>query len=254
MSGQANLRNAALDMGLPLSFTDTNGEFALLGAKVLLQQLAGRAGGGEFHIGGKIHLVHGPELSWSLHDVGLTFPAWLEERISGKGRVDGTWKVLTVSGDIDVLNVLYDKKIELTGLIPWFKEQITPAPRIGPPTTEVQLDLRIHARDGVFVDNNFAKTELSADLRVSGAATKPVARGQSRDPLRRGDGRFAGLHDHRWLGGVSVGRTHQSRPQHHRGEPDLRHRRRVHRTCRGHRHRRQSARPVQLGRPRPLAE
>jgi autotransporter translocation and assembly factor TamB len=178
LRGEAMLRNAALDLGLPVSFTDTNGEFELLGEKVLVQHLAGRAGGGEFHIAGKVHLVHGPELSWGLRDVGLTFPDWLDERISGKGHVEGTWKVLTVSGDIDVLNALYDKKIELSGLIPWFKEQIKPAPRIGPPSTEVQLDLRIHARDGVFVDNNFAKTELSADLRVSGVATKPSLEGK----------------------------------------------------------------------------
>jgi len=177
LRGEAMLRNAALDLGLPVSFTDTNGEFELLGEKVLVQHLAGRAGGGEFHIAGKVHLVHGPELSWGLRDVGLTFPDWLDERISGKGHVEGTWKVLTVSGTIDVLNALYDKKIELSGLIPWFKEQIKPAPRISPPSMEVQLDLRIHARDGVFVDNNFAKTELSADLRISGVATKPSLEG-----------------------------------------------------------------------------
>ena len=178
LRGQANLRNAALDMGLPLSFTDTNGDFALQGAKVLVQRLGGRAGGGAFHVTGEIDLRHGPELSWSLHDVGLSFPQWLEERISGKGRVEGTWQVLTVSGDIDVLSVLYDKKIELSGLIPWFKEQITPAPRIGPPTTEVELDLRIRAPDGVFVDNNFAKMEMSADLHVSGKATSPALDGK----------------------------------------------------------------------------
>jgi translocation and assembly module TamB len=83
-----------------------------------------------------------------------------------------------VSGDIDVLSGLYDKKIELSGLIPWFKEQITPAPRIGPPTTEVELDIRIRAPDGVFVDNNFAKMEMSADLHVLGKATSPALDGK----------------------------------------------------------------------------
>ena len=130
--GEANLRNAALDLGLPVSFTDTNGEFALLGQDVVVQHLAGRVGGGRFRVTGKILLRHGPELSWSLRDVGLTFPEWLEERVSGEGQVMGTWQDLTVSGDVEVLNALYDKKLELTGLIPWFKEQITPAPRICP--------------------------------------------------------------------------------------------------------------------------
>ena len=178
LRGQANLRGAALDLGLPISFTDTNGDFVLLGPNVLVQHLAGRTGGGQFHISGKLRLMHGPALSWSVQDVGLTFPDWLEQRISGKGQVRGTWQDLTVSGDIDVLSALYDKKIELGGLIPWFKEQITPAPRIGPPRTVVRLDLRIHAPDGLFVDNNFAKAEMAADLQISGTATSPLLDGK----------------------------------------------------------------------------
>jgi autotransporter translocation and assembly factor TamB len=177
MRGEANLRSAALDLGLPVSFTDTNGEFTLLGPNVLVQHLAGRAGGGRFQVTGEIHLMQGPALSWSVRDVGLTFPEWLEERVSGKGQVQGTWQDLTVSGDIEVLSALYDKKIELTGLIPWFKEQITPAPRTGPPATVVRLDLHIHAPDGLFVDNNLAKAELSVDLRITGTATSPLLDG-----------------------------------------------------------------------------
>ncbi|HVO23413.1 MAG TPA: translocation/assembly module TamB domain-containing protein [Candidatus Margulisiibacteriota bacterium] len=175
--GEANLRNAGLDLGLPVSFTDTNGEFLLLGSNVLVQHLAGRAGGGRFRVTGIIRLPQGPELSWSLRDVGLTFPEWLEERVSGEGQVQGTWQDLTVSGDVEVLNAVYDKKIELNALIPWFKEQITPAPRTGPPAPVVRLDLHIHAPDGLFVDNNIAKAELSADLRISGTATNPLLNG-----------------------------------------------------------------------------
>jgi autotransporter translocation and assembly factor TamB len=178
LRGQAMLRNASLDLGLPLSFTETNGDFALLGQNVLVEHFAGRTGGGDFHIKGKIRLMHGPALSWSMHEVGLTFPQWLEERVSGKGTVQGTWHDLTVSGNIDVLSALYDKKIELTELIPWFKEQIAAAPSIGPPGTIVRLDLRIHAPDGVFIDNNFAKAEMSADLRISGTAASPSLDGK----------------------------------------------------------------------------
>ena len=173
LRGQANLRSAALDLGLPVSFTDINGDFALRGPNVEVQHLGGRAGGGRFQVTGKLSLMRGPALSWSMRDVGLTFPEWLEERISGKGQVQGTWQELTVSGDVEVLNALYDERLELTGLIPWFKEQITPAPRIGAPRTTVRLDLRIHAPDGLFVDNNFAKAEMAADLHVSGTATTP---------------------------------------------------------------------------------
>jgi autotransporter translocation and assembly factor TamB len=138
-----------------------------------IDQLSGRAGGGEFTLGGSLDFDHGPAVSWSLHEVALTFPEWLEERVSGKGRVEGTWKDIVVGGDIEVLTALYDRRIELTALLPWFKEQLTPAPQIEPPPREVHLDLRVHAPDGIFVDNNFAKAEMRCDLRIAGRVQEP---------------------------------------------------------------------------------
>jgi autotransporter translocation and assembly factor TamB len=175
--GQATVRDAALDFGLPVAMTDTNGTFAFAGSKVGIEHLSGRAGGGEFTVAGSIDLNAGPNVSWTLRDVGLALPEWLEERIAGKGQVQGTWKVLTVTGDVEVLNALYDRRLELADLVPWFKEHVAPAPRIAPPVTVVQLDLHVHAPDGLFIDNNFAKAEMKADLRVAGSADKPALTG-----------------------------------------------------------------------------
>ncbi len=173
LRGHAELRNAALDLGLPVAFTDTSGNFTLLGSRVVVDSLTGKAGGGDFSVLGRVHLNRGPALAWTLREVAFTVPEWLEERASGKGQLQGTWQVMTVSGDIEVLSALYDKRLELTALLPWFKEQIAPAPRRGPAATEVRLDLRIHAPDGLFVDNNFAKAEMAADLRLIGTADNP---------------------------------------------------------------------------------
>ena len=115
LRGQATVRDVALDLGLPVAFTDTNGTFSLAGSSVHIDQLSGRAGGGEFSIGGSLDLNRGPAVSWSVHEVSLTFPEWLEERVSGKGQVDGTWKVITVGGDIEVLNALYDRQHRADG-------------------------------------------------------------------------------------------------------------------------------------------
>lgn len=173
LHGQATVRDAALDLGLPLAFTATNATFSLIGGVVRIDQLSGHAGGGEFAVGGRLDLNHGPAVSWSVHEVSLTLPEWLEERISGKGQVQGTWNAMTVDGDIEVLNALYDRRIELSALLPWFKEQLAPTPQLGPPRREVRLDLHIHAPDGLFVDNNFAKVEMRCDLRITGLAQQP---------------------------------------------------------------------------------
>jgi len=177
VAGQATLRDAVLDLGLPVAFTDVNGQFTLAGSRVGISNLGGRTGGGEFSLGGAIDLNRGPDVSWSLREVALTMPEWLEERVSGKGQVQGTWRVLTVSGNIEVLNAVYDRRLELVDLLPWFKEHVAPAPRVGPAVTTVKLDLQIHAPDGLFIDNNFAKAEMRADLSIAGDTDKPSVRG-----------------------------------------------------------------------------
>jgi autotransporter translocation and assembly factor TamB len=177
LQGQAAIRNAAVDAGLPVVFTDTNGDVTFAGSHIRIEQLGGKAGGGGFTVGGAIDVNRGPELSWRIEGVSLSVPAWLEERVSGSGRVDGTWRALTVSGDIEVLNALYDRRIELTDFLPWFKAQVAPVPRTEAAATEVRLELRIHASGGLFIDNNFAKAELRADLRVGGTTEKPVLTG-----------------------------------------------------------------------------
>ncbi len=175
--GQGTVRDAVLDLGLPVAFTDTNGSFTLVGGSVRIDNLGGRAGGGEVSVGGRIDLNRGPAITWKVHELALNLPEWLEERVSGEGVLEGTWKRMTLRGDVEVLNALYDRRIELGDLLPWFKERIAPAPRLDQPTTEVRLDLHIHAPDGLFIDNNFAKAEMRADLRIAGDTDKPTLSG-----------------------------------------------------------------------------
>jgi autotransporter translocation and assembly factor TamB len=177
LDGQVSLRDAALDADLPVTATDTNGNLVLKGSAVRIERLTGRAGGGEFSLSGSVDVNRGPAVTWSVKDVGLSMPEWLEERVSGQGQITGSWKAMTVRGEIEVLNALYDRRIELTDLLPFFREQLAPAPRAEPEGREVRLDLHLSAPDGVFVDNNFAKAEMRADLRVGGSTAAPVLTG-----------------------------------------------------------------------------
>lgn len=177
LGGRAQLHDATVDLGLPIAFTDTNGNFSLSGSSVRVESLDGKAGGGQFHVDGTLSLDRGPNLSWKLQDVGISTTQGFEARVGATGRVEGTWKAIGVDGEVEVLNALYDKNIELADLLPFFREQIKPAPRTQPPSVQVRLGLHIRAPDGVYVDNNFAKAELSADLRIAGTADKPELTG-----------------------------------------------------------------------------
>jgi autotransporter translocation and assembly factor TamB len=177
LRGNARVTGAAVDVGLPVAFTDTNASLSLAGSTVQVDNLTGKAGGGKFEIGGAVDLNRGPALSWKVNEVGVTLADGLEARATGQGKVDGTWKMLKVSGDIEVVNALYDRNVQLTDLLPWFREQIAPPPSTHPATRQIQLDLRIYARDGIFIDNNFAKAEMWLNLQLAGTAEKPSLTG-----------------------------------------------------------------------------
>jgi hypothetical protein len=177
LHGRANVNDAQLDFGPALVLSDVSGALGLVGRAVTVEQLTGRLGGGDFAVGGTVDLQHGPDLSWKLREVSLAVPEWLEERISGNGRVYGTWEAITIGGDVDVLYALYDQQIEVVDLLPWFRKRTTPVSRAGALPVAITLDLRIHASDSLFIDNNFARVELRGDLRVEGSATAPVLKG-----------------------------------------------------------------------------
>lgn len=177
LGGAGSLGDAALDFGLPVAFTGTNAKFSLEGSRIRIDELSGEAGGGTFAASGGVDLERGPELSWKLKEISVTLDDGLEATLTGQGAVRGTWQQLKVNGDIEVVNALYDRNLELADLLPWFKEHIVPAPRIEPSVREVQLDLRIYAHDSVFVDNNFAKAEMWLNLQLVGNTEKPVLTG-----------------------------------------------------------------------------
>ncbi|MFI5397278.1 MAG: translocation/assembly module TamB domain-containing protein [Candidatus Binatia bacterium] len=177
LSGEAQFRDTALDLGLLVAFTDVNGDFALAGSSVRIVNLDGKAGGGQFHVGGTLSLDEGPNVSWEIQEVALSTSQGLEAQVSGVGQIQGTWREIAVGGNVEVLSALYDRNIELTDFLPFFREQITPAPRTKPPSTRVHLNVRIHAPGGVHIDNNVAEVELGADLRLVGTIDQPQLTG-----------------------------------------------------------------------------
>ncbi len=177
LNGRAGVRDTTLDLGLPVAFTDVNGDFTLAGSSVRIDTFDGKAGGGQFHVGGSVSLGQGPNLDWRVQDVAVSTSEGLEAEASGTGRVQGTWQVLDVSGDIEIVTALYDRNLELVDFLPFFREHVRPAPQTKPPAVQVRLHLHFHAPGGLYVDNNVAKVEMSADLRIEGTVDKPQVSG-----------------------------------------------------------------------------
>jgi autotransporter translocation and assembly factor TamB len=68
----------------------------------------------------------------------------------------------------------------MTDVLPALVRRLRPAAPDEEPVVVVLLDLRVHAPDRVYIDNNLAQIELRADLRLRGEARQPSMTGSLR--------------------------------------------------------------------------
>jgi len=178
VQGEVAVSRGALDFGLPVSFSHIEGKATLRDAIVEVGTLTARVGGGNLALDGTLNLQGCPRLEWAAKRVSPGFPSWLESRVNGKGKVycpreEGD---VVVSGEIEVLEALYDRNLELKDLIS--KPAAQTAGRETGGKSAVGLDLHVVAEDGIYVDNNVANVELAADLRILGSSERPVVVGK----------------------------------------------------------------------------
>jgi len=172
--------------------------------------VAGKIGGGDFRIAGTVVLDGDWNLEWTLRDASLGVPSWLDYRGGGHGRVGGPFATPLLEGEIEIDEAIYDRKIEWTEFLPWFRKQT----RAGPALRALPLDVDLHvvADGGLFVDNNLAKAEMRSDLRIRGG-TKALALDGTIDVL---NGEFS-FRRRRFTITSGLVRFHDDRP----ANPDL---------------------------------
>ena len=177
VAGEMAFEQTTVDVGARLAITRTSGQLALSGSTVRIVKLGGRMGTGTFEVEGTIDLRRGPDLAWTLTEVGANLAPSLEVEFSGRGTLAGSWQRMKLDGRIDVSRMLYDRDIELTDILPSLNRTLAEAPR--PPSAHlVELNLHIVAPGELYVENNIARVEARADLRITGTAAAPVLDGR----------------------------------------------------------------------------
>jgi autotransporter translocation and assembly factor TamB len=178
LDGEATVRDAAIEVrGVPPA-TGLRGDFSFSATQVSIAALSAEVGGGRFRAAGTIGLQTGPELEWSFNEVGVEPVRHLEMILTGRGSLSGGWREPPLlAGDVTVENLLYDRNLEYQDLIPSFDRAMAPALRIEREQPPLRFDLRIRARDGLYVENNIAGLEARADLRLRGTPNEPSLRG-----------------------------------------------------------------------------
>ncbi|MEO8603712.1 MAG: translocation/assembly module TamB domain-containing protein [bacterium] len=177
ITGNLTFDNFGIDAGLPVAVTKAQGRLSLDGTTVFINELSGRIGTGTFRVTGAINLRSGPDIGWELKDVGVIPLPSLEMELSGHGTVRGAWDSPLVAGDLLVHRMLYDKDFEFTDFLPSFNRALASAPRAAG-ASEIRFDLHVLAPAQLFVENNVARVEGRADLRLTGTAARPILAGR----------------------------------------------------------------------------
>jgi len=168
LTGNGRLQDAAVDVGFSLVPNKVQGTFSVSGTEVSIQRLEGRAGGGTFSVGGSLDVRRGPDLTWQVNRVSTGFLEGAEDQVSGTGSVTGTWALPRVSGNVEVMRLLYDQRLALTDFMPWLKRALVPPRGRRAARPRLQLDIHLTAPGDIYIDNNVARLEMKADLQVGG--------------------------------------------------------------------------------------
>lgn len=179
INGKAAIRAGGVEISGAPPATQIDASIRFSGSRAHIDALTGEIGGGRFSIGGEVGVDSGPDLRWSLADVGVEPIRDLEMILSGDGTLAGTWDAPPLlAGRIAIDNLLYDRNLEYQDLIPSFDRAMAPPQRIASDRPPLKLDLRVVARDGLYIENNIARLEARTDLRIRGTPRKPSPRGR----------------------------------------------------------------------------
>lgn len=170
--GRVKVMNGALDLAFLLGVTDLAAELDIEERKLELHELTGNLGGGKFLAAGTLGLDTGWDVGWAIHEASLGVPSWLDYRASGNGRVAGQPSAPALTGEIEIAQAIYDRRIEWAEFLPWFRKQAAPGREAR--TLPLAVDLHIVADGGVFIDNNLAKSEMRCDLRLRGGREQAI--------------------------------------------------------------------------------
>ena len=177
MEGKLELEGAALEVAGLTYVTDITGAVEIDSGVLRTRGLSGRVGAGKVALDGEVDPADGIDLHWHMRNVALSPTDHMEGVVSAEGTLTGPWQDVLLAGSVEVDEFLYDRDLEFQDLIPSFDRALDPAPESRDRRPPLRLDLRLHARDGLHVDNNIARLEARTDLRLTGTARNPTLQG-----------------------------------------------------------------------------
>lgn len=192
LRGRAQVKHVTVHvLNVTNGLTDMNGELLFDQDRVVVQQLKGYSGGGEFAIGGYVGYRNGAfvDLTATTKDVRIRYPKGVSSSVDSKLRLLGNTDSLLLSGNVQMMRFGIGSNIDLTSLAigaAGVTAPIDPASALN----RVRLDVHVTSAPELAFQNSFASLAGDINLRVRGTLENPSMLG--RVDISQGSASFAG--------------------------------------------------------------
>jgi outer membrane protein assembly complex protein YaeT len=221
LDGRIELQRGELRVTSPrLVISDLTGSLILSRDAVTLSDVEGQANGGTMYLTGALNHSGLRPTSGSLAITGRNLAMAIPEALKTEVNLDLTLALergaLSLSGDATVLGGSYREPISLaTGLLQTLQASPAIVSLEAPSAVDAMvLDIRVTTGEDIYVDNNYGKLALGADVRLGGTVAQPTLIGRAE--AREGGRIFLGGNVYQVVGRGAINFSDPTRI-----EPDL---------------------------------
>jgi outer membrane protein assembly complex protein YaeT len=186
IDGRIAIENAGLVVRDPrFAVTDLQGTLMFASDTLHIEDISANANGGTLRITGDIQYpkwtLSGGSVAIRGRGLAVEVPEDLRSELDADLRLDVGGKAPTLRGSITVLRGSYREPVSLAAQLLTGVETrtATPAPQATPGLVDrINLDIDVKTAEEIVVDNNYARIDLGANLRVLGTLEEPVPTGR----------------------------------------------------------------------------
>jgi outer membrane protein assembly factor BamA/autotransporter translocation and assembly factor TamB len=187
VDGSVTISNGALDFESPdLQLTGVEAEGQLRANHVEITRATGKLNGGDFEASGEAGIsaegLREAAISMKLNRTALDYPKGLQSEVSAELMLSGAAPTFTLSGNVDVLDAIYQEDLQLARQV---LGRITTGADASSTNVEsgladrIRMEVDIRTQNPVIIDNNVADLELTGSFRVRGTASRPIILGRA---------------------------------------------------------------------------
>jgi translocation and assembly module TamB len=181
VQGQARIISGVfMTPTIPLGLENVNGQFAIHNDRLEIEQLVGKAGGGDISAQG--FLSYQPKTQFNLalkaNNVRMRYPEGVRALLDGSLVVSGAPESARVNGQIQLKGLSLTREFDLTNFIGQFDREGSSSPGQGL-MQNTDLDITLQSTDELNLVSSQLSLQGQANLRLRGTVATPVLMGRA---------------------------------------------------------------------------